>query len=179
MAQCVRCFCIVVIQAGDTLAAIAAQFGTPGGFQQIACCNNIPNPNVIVPGQVILVPTPCPGPPTAPPCPFSYTVQPGDTLFFIAQRFGVTLQALIAANPQIPDPNLIFPGQVITIPCPTPPPPPPCPFSYTVQPGDTLFFIAQRFGVSLQKLIAANPQIPDPNLIFPGQVITIPCPGDP
>jgi len=40
----------------------------------------------------------------------------GDTLFFIAQRFGVTLNALIAANPQIPNPNLIFPGQRICVP---------------------------------------------------------------
>ncbi|NLY11822.1 MAG: SafA/ExsA family spore coat assembly protein [Firmicutes bacterium] len=47
---------------------------------------------------------------------FLYTVQPGDTMFFIAQRFGVPLQALIAANPQIQNPNLIFPGQVICIP---------------------------------------------------------------
>lgn len=56
------------------------------------------------------------------------------------------------------------------------PPPPPCPggFLYTVQPGDTLFFIAQRFGVSLQALLAANPQIVNPNLIFPGQQICIP-----
>lgn len=45
-----------------------------------------------------------------------YTVQSGDTLYLIARRFGVTLDALIAANPGIRDPNLIYPGQVITIP---------------------------------------------------------------
>ncbi|WP_116900986.1 SafA/ExsA family spore coat assembly protein [Thermaerobacter sp. PB12/4term] len=121
--------------------------------------------------------------PPPPACPngFIYTVQPGDTLFFIAQRFGVTLQALIAANPQIPDPSLIFPGQQICVPTGVFPPPPPCPngFIYTVQPGDTLFLIAQRFGVSLQALIAANPQITNPNLIFPGQQICVPVGGPP
>lgn len=56
-----------------------------------------------------------------------------------------------------------------------PPPPPVCNgFYYTVQPGDSLFSIAQRFGVSLQALIAANPQITNPNLIFPGQIICVP-----
>jgi nucleoid-associated protein YgaU len=44
-------------------------------------------------------------------------VQPGDTLSGIAgQFFGVTLSALEAANPQITNPNLIVPGQVIRIP---------------------------------------------------------------
>lgn len=52
-----------------------------------------------------------------PPCPgFLYTVQPGDTLLFIAQRFGVSPSALIAANPQLPNPHLIFPGQQLCIP---------------------------------------------------------------
>lgn len=115
---------------------------------------------------------------------FIYTVQPGDTMFFIAQRFGVSLNVLIAANPQIPNPNLIFPGQQICVPAvvppPPPPPPPPCTgFIYTVQPGDTMFLIAQRFGVSLSALIAANPQIPDPSRIFPGQQICIPAPIPP
>ena len=32
---------------------------------------------------------------------FYYTVRPGDSLFSIAQRFGVPISALIAANPQI------------------------------------------------------------------------------
>lgn len=46
-------------------------------------------------------------------------------MFLIAQRFGVSLDALIAANPQIPNPNLIFPGQQICVPVPVPPPVPP------------------------------------------------------
>lgn len=46
---------------------------------------------------------------------------------------------------------------------------------YVVQPGDTLFKIAKRFGVSLNDLIEANPQIKDPNMIFPGQKIIVPC----
>lgn len=61
-----------------------------------------------------------------------------------------------------------------------PPPPEVCPgFIYTVQPGDTLFNIAGRFSVSLSNLIAANPQIPDPDLIFPGQMICVPTPVPP
>ncbi|MDD3653885.1 MAG: LysM peptidoglycan-binding domain-containing protein [Desulfotomaculaceae bacterium] len=46
--------------------------------------------------------------------------------------------------------------------------------TYTIRAGDTLFLIAQRNGISLNDLIAANPQIKDPDLIYPGQVITIP-----
>ena len=103
-------------------------------------------------------------------------VQKGDTLFFIAKRFGVSLDALIRANPQIKDPNLIFPGDIIYIPR-APHPPGPSGKTYVVQKGDTLFFIAKRFGVSLDALIHANPQIRDPNLIYPGDVINIPGGG--
>lgn len=46
----------------------------------------------------------------------TYIVQPGDTLFTIAQRFNITLNEIIAANSQITNPDLIFPGQPITIP---------------------------------------------------------------
>lgn len=40
----------------------------------------------------------------------------GDTLWGIAKRFGVNLTALIAANPQIKNPNLIYPGNEVRLP---------------------------------------------------------------
>jgi len=97
-----------------------------------------------------------------------YVVRSGDTFTAIAARFGVTLATLEAANPQVTDPNHIFPGQVVTIPGSSPAPGP----AYVVQTGDTLTAIAARFGVTLATLEAANPQITDPNHIFPGQIIT-------
>ena len=45
-----------------------------------------------------------------------YIVQKGDTLWGIAKRYGVALSALIAANPQIKNPNLIYPGDRVQIP---------------------------------------------------------------
>ena len=45
-----------------------------------------------------------------------HTVQKGDTLWGIAGRYGVALTALIAANPQIKNPNLIYPGDQVRIP---------------------------------------------------------------
>lgn len=45
----------------------------------------------------------------------TYTVQTGDTLFAIAQRFDTTVEALVEAN-NITNPNVIFVGQVLTIP---------------------------------------------------------------
>ena len=96
----------------------------------------------------------------------THVVQPGDTLGGIAERFGVSLGALEAANPQITNPDLIFPGQLIRIPANV--------VTYVIQPGDILGGIADRFGVSLGALEAANPQITNPDLINPGQVIKIP-----
>ena len=46
--------------------------------------------------------------------------------------------------------------------------------TYTVMPGDTMWRIARNYGIRLEELAAANPQITNINLIFPGQTITIP-----
>ena len=64
----------------------------------------------------------CPiGPaPVASPAGFLYGVQPGDTLFLIAQRFGASLQAIIAANPQITNPTAIVAAQVVCVPAISP-----------------------------------------------------------
>jgi uncharacterized YkwD family protein/spore coat assembly protein SafA len=46
--------------------------------------------------------------------------------------------------------------------------------SYTVQPGDTMWKIASRNQVGISEIIAANPQVKNPALIYPGQKLTIP-----
>jgi len=74
-----------------------------------------------------LVPTPSPRPtvtpartatPTPAPSGIAYTVKQGDTLWGIAQRFQVTLEALRDANPEITDPTKLRIGTVLTIPAP-------------------------------------------------------------
>ena len=107
-------------------------------------------------------------------CGSTYVVQPGDWLSTIADRCGVTLAQMYAANPGLG--YYIYPGQVLAIPgggysgsssgsyAST----------YTVQYGDTFAIIASRFGVSVNTLWVANPQIWNINLIYPGQVIYVP-----
>ena len=120
--------------------------------------------------------------PATPPCPNGqlYTVKPGDSMYTIARQFGIPLSSLIAANPQVSDPNLIFPGQSLCVPG-SMIPPMTCPggFVYTVQSGDSLFAIAVRFGVTLEAIKAANPQIGNPDLIYPGQAVCVPAPRPP
>lgn len=65
------------------------------------------------------LPVPVPAPPAPGPAPSAgttYTVQSGDSLTTIAYQFGTTNAALEAANPAVTDPNLIYPGQTLTIP---------------------------------------------------------------
>jgi spore coat assembly protein SafA len=171
---------LYTVRQGDTVFSIASRFGIT------ADCLLRFNPQItdtlIIPGQVLCIPPASACVPTPVPCPpggILYTIRAGDTLFNIANRYGIPLDCLIRFNPQITNPNLIFPGQVICIPpasacVPTTVPCPPGGILYTVRAGDTLFNIANRYGIPLDCLIRFNPQITNPNLIFPGQVICIP-----
>lgn len=104
--------------------------------------------------------------------PNGYIVKPGDTLSGIAARHGVSLAALERANPQIKIPDLIYPGQHVTLPSGGEA----SGRSYTVRSGDTLSAIGDRHGVSWQSIASAN-NLSNPNLIFPGQQLTIPTGG--
>ena len=112
--------------------------------------------------------------------PGTYTVQWGDWLNKIAGQFGVSPQAILAANPGL-NPNLIYPGQVIKIPSVNEPSPttapanPPAtnPGTYTVQRGDWFYAIARKFNITVPALLAANPGV-NPNFVYPGQVLNIP-----
>jgi len=102
----------------------------------------------------------------------THIVEPGDTLYKIAQLYGVPLSAVIAAN-DFPDPNLIYPGQHVNIPGEEAEGGVGGGLTVEVQPGDTVFLLAKRYGVSMESIIAAN-QLANPHLIYPGDVLTIP-----
>ena len=165
-----------VIRRGDTLFALAQQYGTT--VAAIIAINPGINPNALQVGQTICIPGAAP--PTCPTGSVPYVIRSGDTLFAIAQRFGTTVSAILAINPGL-DPNALRIGQTICIPQAANT----CPGGtfYTIQPGDTLFLIATRFDVSVNALQTANPGL-DPTRLVPGQRICIPaappitCPGN-
>ena len=100
----------------------------------------------------------------------TYMISKGDTLWMIAKKFGVSLEALIKANPQIKDPNKIRVGETVRIPLDeidgkT---------VYTVQNGDTMWNIARKFGVNTEVLLRENPEITDGDALAAGMKIRIP-----
>lgn len=112
-----------------------------------------------------------------------YVVRYGDTLSGIAARFGVSTWALARAN-GIWNPNHIYAGQVLYIPCPgcwypypVPPiPPRPGPIyrcMYQVRYGDTMLAIAARLGTDAWTLARYN-GIYNLNWIYAGQWLRIP-----
>lgn len=258
------------VKPDDTLYLIGQKLGVP--YEPIIYVNNIVYPYTIYPGQVLFIPGAADISTAVPPinqvqqaqqvnCPFYYVISNGDTLWDIANRFGISLDALVKANYFL-NPNLIYPGQTIIIPCPdTPPIQYPIlkrgdagpfvtnlqsrlkslgfyngsidgifgpitesavkayqtsiglsptgivdsntwnallyntpvkttndmkesentieeiqrnGFNYIVQPSDTIWLISNKFNISVDSILKANPQIADPSLIYPGQNILIP-----
>lgn len=113
-------------------------------------------------------------PPPAPPTGTTYVVQAGDTVFSIAQRFGITIQALVAAN-NIGADYRIYIGQVLVIPGATQPPPGNF-INYTVQRGDYLVRIGLQYGVDWRVIAQVN-NIQPPYIIYAGNVLRIPVAG--
>lgn len=109
-------------------------------------------------------------------CNYWYQVRWGETLSSIARVTGVSAWAIAQAN-GLANPNRIYAGQWLWIPCAAPPPPPPpsCGYWYTVRWGDTMNSISYRTGISPWAIAQAN-GIYNLNRIYAGQVLWIPCP---
>lgn len=184
---------------GDTVADIAVLYNST--VEAIISANGLGEDALIFVGQGLIIPVRIPPPATSTPTHTPqviivtatpdqsgvdaagfYVVQPGDNLSTIARRFNTTTTTLAQLN-GIVNYNRILVGQRLQLPTGTSAPNPvatPVPtattqptVNYTVQPGDSLYTIALRYNVTIQRLVEVN-RIENPNRIFVGQVVVIP-----
>ncbi len=97
-----------------------------------------------------------------------YTIEKGDTLYLVAKTFGVSLDSIMATNPEI-NPDKLYPGQIICVPAS-------CSYgtlAYIIKKGDTLYSISRKYNSNIDKIIATNPGINPDNLMI-GDIICIP-----
>lgn len=145
----------VYVRAGDTLWAIAREYGTT--VEAIVRENRIVDPNRIFAGERLRITLPARGSGEE-----IYTVRREDTPISIAGKFGVTLSALEDRN-GLERGETIYAGDKLSIPG--------AGMSgefYVVRPGDTLFYISRRTGVPIRTLVGIN-RIKDPDLIYAGE----------
>lgn len=93
-----------------------------------------------------------------------HVVKPGETLFSIADSYGISAERLLQDN-ELTDPNHLVVGQTIVI-----------VYSkkiYIVSAGDTLESIAEKFGITQMQLLRNNPQISEGNYLYIGETLVI------
>ncbi|MBT2691806.1 LysM peptidoglycan-binding domain-containing protein [Bacillus sp. ISL-55] len=144
------------VKKGDTLYSLAKEYDT--SVELLKEVNSLPS-DIINTGQKLEVPVEVEA--------GIYIVKRGDTLFSLANKYSVTVKELKKENKLVTD--SIYIGQALSVPTHS--------FEnnegiYFVNPGDTLFNISQRFGVSLKELKQANGLKEDMVLI--GQQLAIP-----
>ena len=95
-----------------------------------------------------------------------YTVKAGDSVYRIANQYGITTNDIVYAN-QLSNPDRLAIGQALVIPVDY--------FEYTVKRGDSLYSIARRYNLTVSQLLEANLSITNPSMIFIGQSIRVPA----
>jgi murein DD-endopeptidase MepM/ murein hydrolase activator NlpD len=116
------------------------------------------------------VPPPTEVAPASPVVPTTYAVQAGDTLYSIARKHAVSVDALLWAN-DLSDANVLKQGQKLTI-------PPSTGKLHTVKDGDTIEILAQSYGVSKTGIVAVN-GLSETAGLKAGQRLLIPVPVKP
>ncbi|MCM3781055.1 muramidase family protein [Microbacterium hydrocarbonoxydans] len=171
-----------VVQPGDTVSSIARQHGLR--TVDVLAWNGLTWRSVIYPGQSLTLSgtTAAPAAPvsvTTAPAGASHVVVSGDTVYGIAQKYGTTVDAVLAAN-GLTHSSIIHPGQTLAVsgapaPAAAPPatpPPPAATQTHVVAAGDTLFGIAQKYGTTTAALFALN-GLSTGSIIYPGQSIAV------
>ena len=145
------------VKAGDTLYSIANKYGlTVNELKQL---NNLTS-DILSIGQVLNISNSNTSLPSN-----TYIVKSGDSLYSIAKKYGITVDALKSANGKTS--NLLSIGEILVIPTTTA-----TTRTYTVKAGDSLWKIATNYGVSVNALKQANGLSSD--LLSIGQVLVIP-----
>jgi LysM repeat protein len=176
------------VRAGDTVSGIASKFRLRTA--DVLALNGLTWKSIIRPGQVLKLKgtaTAGAAKPAAPPASRVYTIRAGDTVSSIAQRHGVSVNSVLAAN-RLSWSSVIYPGHKLIIPgkggtaaAATPAAKPSAPATggtYVVKAGDTISSIAQRHGVSVQSVLSAN-RLNWSSIIYPGEKIKIPLKSAP
>lgn len=100
-----------------------------------------------------------------------YVVKNGDTLFYISQKYNIRWDSIAQIN-NLAEPYILHAGQTLKIPQAT--------TSkvlgkiYTIKNGETLASIAKQFNITIDDIIAVNPNLQKSDLITTGQVIRLP-----
>jgi LysM repeat protein len=193
------------VTAGDTVSSIAGRYGL--STASVLAANGLSWKSLIFPGQVLKLaapvaaaPAPAPAPtaaaPTTPTPAGRYMIQRGDTIGKIAARFGVSTQAVLAAN-GLGWSSIIYGGQTITIPAggsaplaiqtvsavtpvaaapAAPAPARAASSSYTIRSGDTISSLSKSTGVPVSAILAAN-GLGASSIIYAGRTLVIPGAG--
>ena len=170
------------VQKGETLQTIAKKYGTD--TKSIMLANNMRRTAAVASGTTLRVPLECPPerPPAAAgakPSPFKaetvdHVVRQGDSLFNIAKRYGTTTEDIQRLN-KLSGTGLAV-GQVLKIVPAAAPAKAAGPKSsqdvYVVRPGDTLYSIAKRHNMTIERLLALN-QLASNSKLQPGQKILV------
>ncbi|NPV08776.1 MAG: LysM peptidoglycan-binding domain-containing protein [Anaerolineae bacterium] len=182
-----------MVQSGDVLGSIALQYDLE--VQDILAANpGLTERSILRVGQEIVIPASASGEaadqePLPVAEPLVHTVETGDNLLYLADKYGTTVSDIIAANPGLTRNSILSLGQKIVVPTPTaetasaaPEPEPtatpePQFIEHAIERGDTLGYLANKYGTTLEEILAANPGLTKYTILSVGQKVRVPVPS--